>query len=780
MNDFLPISRAEMEAQGITQCDFIVVTPDAYVDHPSFAMALIGRFVQSLGFSVGIIAQPDWKDTTDFMALGAPKHAFLVSGGNMDGVVALYTSGKHARRDDDYSPGGAAGRRPVRPTIAYTACLKAAFKEIPVIIGGVEPSNRRFAHYDYLEDKVRRSYLVDSKADLLVYGMGEAPLREICMRLGSGEPVQALTGIRGTCVVRSAVEAKDHITLPSYDNVSANRQDFAAAFRTIYQNAMPGGSVLAQAHGDRYLIQYPPSQPLSTPELDALYALPFTRRQHPSYAEPVPALQEVQFGVTALRGCPAQCSFCSISAHQGKRVTARSKRSVVEEVRRIAAMPEFKGVISDVGGPTANFYGATCASRNSGKCARSCASPKLCDNLRVSHKAYCELLEAVERVPGVRRVFIRSGIRYDYLMADKDTHFFDRLVKKHVSGQLKVAPEHVDDEVLRLMNKPPYAVYERFSARFSAATKRAGKPQFLLPYYISSHPGSTLNSAIALALALKKQGFIPEQVQDFYPTPGTLSTCMYHTGIDPLSSKPVYVARTPREKAMQRALLQFNRRQNWALVRTALKEADREDLIGQGRDCLVPAEGGRAAKSEGRAAGRAEKGSAAKSSARHESGAAASRGDGKPHRGAKKTGVSARPDGRRPEHREDGHASEKLDDSGRPQRREGAKPGGRASAKAGSGRPERKDVAKPGGGASARAGNGGRPDRRDTKPGGGVTGRPASGRPERKGARPGGHGEDRGKPQRSARPGGRAVGRPAGGRPDKSGGSAAGRGRRKP
>jgi uncharacterized radical SAM protein YgiQ len=599
---FLPMSRPEMEAQGIAQCDYIVVTPDAYVDHPSFAMAIIGRFVQSLGFSVGVIAQPDWKTGADFLALGAPRYAFLVSGGNMDGMVHMYTASKHLRREDGYSPGGKAGLRPVRPTIAYTALLKAAFKDVPVIIGGVEASNRRFAHYDYLEDKVRRSCLADAKADLLVYGMGEKPLREICERLRAGEPIKELTGIRGTCVLRSTMEdAGEHVTLPSFERVQENKKDFAAACRLMLMNAVPNGKTLVQAHGDRYLIQYPPAPPLSTPEMDAVYGLPYARRQHPSYTEPVPALQEVQFGITALRGCPAQCAFCSISAHQGKRVTTRSKKSVAEEARRIAAMPGFHGVISDVGGPTANFFGATCTNRNSGGCTRSCVSPKICENLRVSHKGLCELLEAVERAPGVRRVFIRSGIRYDYLMADKDPHFFDRLVKKHVSGQLKVAPEHISSEVLALMNKPPFAAYERFAARFSAATKRLGKPQFLLPYYISSHPGSTLDHAIELALALKKQGFIPEQVQDFYPTPGTLSTCMYYTGLDPLTNKPVYVADTPEEKAMQRALLQFNKKQNWPLIRRALTKAGREDLIGSGRECLVPVETGRRG---GRAAGK--------------------------------------------------------------------------------------------------------------------------------------------------------------------------------
>lgn len=583
------MTRDEMAARQITRLDFIVVMPDAYVDHPSFAAAIIGRYVESLGFSVGVIAQPDWESADDFMRLGPPRYAFLLSGGNIDGIVNMYTAAKRKRSEDAYSPGGKAGQRPARPTIAYTARLKQAYRDIPVIIGGVEPSNRRFAHYDYYEDKVRRSYLIDSKADMLVYGMGEKPLADICTRLSKGESIRDITGVRGTCVLRaSAPDAA--VLLPSFERVSESKKDFADACRLIHQNTMPRGKVLAQKHGDRYVVQFPPAPPLSTPEMDAIYGLPFVRRAHPSYTEPVPALSEVQFGLVTVRGCPGQCAFCSISAHQGKRIQKRSKRSIVEETKRMAQMPEFKGIISDVGGPTANFYDAVCTSKNSEACTRSCLTPKLCPNLKVTHKGLCELLDAVERVQGVRRVFIRSGFRFDYIMADRDSHFFERLVKKHVSGQLKVAPEHVSDEVLRLMNKPSYDVYEKFAKRFVSATRRADKPQYLLPYYISSHPGSTLGDAIELALSLKKQGFAPEQVQDFYPTPGTISTCMFYTERDPLTGKPVYVAKTPKEKAMQRALLQFGQRKNWPLIREALKTADREDLIGPEKDCLVPGE----------------------------------------------------------------------------------------------------------------------------------------------------------------------------------------------
>ena len=583
------MSKKEMSDLGVSQLDFIVVTPDAYVDHPSFAAAIIGRFVESLGFTVGVISQPDWTKADDFSKLGTPKYAFLISGGNMDGIVNMYTAAKKPRSSDAYSPGGKTGLRPPRPTIAYTARLKQAHKDTPVIIGGIEPSQRRFAHYDYYEDAVRRSYLFDSKADMLVYGMGEKPLGEITKRLGDGEALSGITGVKGTCVVLSSLDGvSDYVMLPSYERVASSKSDFADACRIIQKNMTPAGKTLVQPHGQRFLVQFPPSNALSTAEMDAVYSLPFSRRQHPSYNEPVPALAEVQFGITALRGCPGMCSFCSISSHQGKRIQKRSKKSIVEEAERFSKMPEFKGVIHDVGGPTANFYDAVCTAKDSGGCFKACLAPRVCQNLKVSHKGLVEILEALERIKNVRRVFIRSGIRYDYIMADKDSRFFDRLVKKHISGQLKVAPEHVCPGVLSLMNKPDYRVYERFAHRFSSVTKKMGKEQYLLPYYISSHPGSTLNDAIELALKLKQQRFIPEQVQDFYPTPGTVSTCMYYTGIDPMTGKPVYVARTPKEKAMQRALLQFHNKRNWPLVREALKEAGREDLIGRGPQCLVP------------------------------------------------------------------------------------------------------------------------------------------------------------------------------------------------
>lgn len=591
MNEFLPVSKQDMKERNIDQLDFIVVTPDAYVDHPSFAAAIIGRFVESLGYSVGIIAQPDWKSTDDFDKLGTPKYAFLLSAGNMDGIVNMYTAAKKARREDAYSPGGKRGLRPSRPTIAYTARLKQMHKQTPVIIGGIEPSQRRFAHYDYLEDKVRRSYLVDSKADMLVYGMGENPLTTICERLAAGEHISELTHIRGTCIVRSTLSGiGEHIELPPYEDVCYSKRDFSDTFRTIYRNAIPAGKTLVQKHGERYLIQFPQSFALSTSQMDAIYELPFTKLQHPMYEEAVPALFEVQFGIVTMRGCPGMCSFCSISAHQGKRIQKRSKKSIVAETKRIAAMEDFKGNISDVGGPTANFYDAICTSKNFNTCSRNCMSPDICSSLKISHKGITEVLEGVEKVEGVRRVFIRSGLRHDYIMADKDRRFFDRLVKKHVSGQLKVAPEHVCQDVLTLMNKPSHKVYDQFSKRFERATKAIGKKQYLLPYYISSHPGSTLNDAITLAQRMKQSRFVPEQVQDFYPTPGTLSTAMYYTERNPLTSKPVYVAKTGEEKAMQRALLQFNQKRNWPKIRAALKKAGRTDLIGRGGECLVPPE----------------------------------------------------------------------------------------------------------------------------------------------------------------------------------------------
>ena len=578
-----------MEKENINELDFIVVTPDAYVDHPSFAAAIIGRFVQGLGFSVGIIAQPDWKAPDDFSRLGTPKYAFLVSGGNMDGMVNMYTAAKKRRSEDAYSPGGKTGLRPPRPSIAYTARLKQEHKETPVIIGGVEASNRRFAHYDYNEDKIRRSYLVDSKADLLVYGMGENPLREICTRLANAEDISQIDDVRGTCIMKKDLEGiEDFLMLPSFEEAYESKKKFEQAFKTIYLNSVQAGKTLVQQHGDRFLVQLPPSRLLTTPQIDEIYELPFTRQQHPMYKEPVPALFEVQFGITAMRGCPGMCSFCSISAHQGKKIQKRSKKSIVEEAKKLAAMDDFKGNISDVGGPTANFYDAVCTSKNSQSCTRNCMTPQICSNLKVSHKGITEVLEGVESVPGIKRVFIRSGLRYDYIMADKDKHFFNRLVKKHVSGQLKVAPEHVCPDVLALMNKPGYRVYEHFAQRFTTASRSVGKKQYILPYYISSHPGSTLKDAIELALTLKKQRFIPEQVQDFYPTPGTLSTSMYYTGTNPLDGKPVYVADSVEEKAMQRALLQFNNKRNWPIIRRALEKAGRQDLIGRGPECLVP------------------------------------------------------------------------------------------------------------------------------------------------------------------------------------------------
>lgn len=583
------MSRQELSGSKTDRLDFIVVTPDAYVDHPSFAAAIIGRYVQSLGFSVGIISQPDWKSESDFYKLGTPRYAFLLSGGNMDGIVSMYTSAKKPRTEDKYSPGGRVGLRPPRPTIAYTARLKQAHKNTPVIIGGIEPSQRRFAHYDYYEDKVRRSYLIDSKADMLVYGMGEKPLKEITKRLQNGEDISHMSGIRGTCIVRNSLEGiAQHIMLPSFEQAAADKKAFAVMCGIIHNNAVQSGKTLVQQHGDKLLIQFPPSLPLSTPDMDSIYALPFMRQAHPSYTKHIPALDEVQFGITALRGCPGMCAFCSISAHQGKCVQKRSVKSVTEEARRIASMKEFKGNISDVGGGTANFYDAVCKAGISDKCTKNCLTPDICPNLKVSHKGISELLEAVERVPGVKRVFIRSGLRFDYIMADKDERFFDRLIKKHISGQLKVAPEHVCENVLRLMNKPSYSVYERFARRFAAKTQRIGKPQHLLPYYISSHPGSTLSDAIELAISLKKQGFVPDQVQDFYPTPGTISTCMYYTGINPATGKQIYVARDPQEKAMQRALLHFNKKSNYPLIRKALIIAGREDLIGKGQGALVP------------------------------------------------------------------------------------------------------------------------------------------------------------------------------------------------
>ncbi len=587
---FLPIFAGEIDYQP----DFIIVTGDAYVDHPSFGTAIISRVLEAEGYSVAIIPQPDYKSKQDFMRFGKPRLAFLVNSGNIDSMVAHYTVSKKRRNDDYYSAGGKIGKRPDRAVIVYCNRIREAYGDVPVIIGGLEASTRRFAHYDYWSDNVRRSVLVDSRADMLTYGMGENILRRIAFLLDKGVPIKKIRDVRGTCFL----ETKDFVPhfeyelCGEYDNIKTDKKAFAKAYKIQSDNQDHiYGKAILEGYGDKVLVQNPPMPPLTRKELDAVYSLPYMRTYHPSYEKHggVPAIEEVKFSVTHNRGCFGGCNFCSIAFHQGRTVTSRSIESCVAEAEMIAAQPDFKGYIHDVGGPSANFRNNGCEkAKKLGVCkGKNCLTPSVCKNMKVDHSEYIDLLKAVEAVPKVKKVFIRSGLRYDYILADKNPKFFKKLVNDHVSGHLKVAPEHCCNDVLKLMGKPPIEDYDKFKAKFAQLAKEAGKEQYFVPYLISSHPGSTLDSAIQLALYLKKNGLNPEQVQDFYPTPGTASTCMFYTGIDPFTGKEVYVSRDYNEKQMQRALLQFARPANAPLVRKALKKAGREDLIGFGKECLV-------------------------------------------------------------------------------------------------------------------------------------------------------------------------------------------------
>ena len=585
------MTKKDLQERGIAQPDFILVSADAYVDHPSFANALIGRYLEALGYSVALLCQPNFGDLRAYQVLGRPRLAFLVSGGNMDSMVNRYTANKAPRKKDLYSPGGAQ-RRPKRATIVYTQMLRRAYPDVPIAIGGVEASLRRFAHYDYWDNAVRPSILEDAPADLLMYGMGEHPLKELAEALDSGLAIGDITYIRGT-----AYRAKDDgrvyeekIMTPSFEEVKKDKRKYAEAFRMQYlEQDYRQGRVVVQPHGDHVVIQNPPAEPLSTEEMDFVYSLPFTKEAHPSYKEPIPALQEVKFSLVSSRGCYGGCSFCSIFFHQGKYIQSRSQESLVAEAEELTRKKDFKGYIHDVGGPTANFLSLPCEkAKTAGMCRnRRCLAPTPCKNLKADHSRYIATLRALRACPGVKKVFIRSGIRYDYVMADKSGEFIRELARHHVSGELKVAPEHCAPEVLRLMGKPNLDVYERFVQKFEAASRKAGKKQYVLPYFIASHPGSTIACAIELAVYLKRSGFVPDQAQDFYPTPGSLSTCMYYTGLDPLTMEPVYVPKSREERAMQRALLQFNKPENYPLVKKALLRAGRRDLIGKGRDCLI-------------------------------------------------------------------------------------------------------------------------------------------------------------------------------------------------
>ncbi len=592
-NGFLPVSKQDMEQLNIDTLDFVYVCGDAYVDHPSFGHAIISRVLVSHGYTVGIIAQPDWKDVEDFKTLGRPKYAFLVSSGNIDSMVNHYTVNKKPRSSDLYTPGGAAGKRPDRALTVYCNKIREAYPKIPLIIGGIEASLRRFAHYDYWSNKVRRSVIFDTRADVLIYGMGEKAIIELADALKSGKTL-AETNVDGCCYIRKTVDGeKDCVILPSFEQVCGDKMQYAIATKKEYEYQDPiRGKTLVQQHGDRFLVQNKPMAPLTKDELDSVYALPYMRTYHPMY-EPfggVPAINEVKFSVANCRGCYGSCNFCALAVHQGRIVQSRSEKSVVNEVKKMTKDKDFKGYVHDVGGPTANFTDPACKNQlKSGACKnQQCLFPNPCKNLIISHKKFLALLRRVRAVDGVKKVFIRSGIRYDYLINDKDDEFFKELCKYHVSGQLKVAPEHVSENVLKYMGKPSAKVFDRFADKFYSINKKLGRKQYLVPYLMSSHPGSTLDDAIELALYIKRHNMHPEQVQDFYPTPFTLSTCMFYTGIDPNTMKPVYVPKDIEEKHMQRALLQFDVPKNRPLVIKALKMAGREDLIGYGRNCLVP------------------------------------------------------------------------------------------------------------------------------------------------------------------------------------------------
>lgn len=593
---FLPISKDDMKKRGITQLDFIYIIGDAYVDHSSFGHAIISRVLEDAGYTVGIISQPDWHSCEAFKALGVPRLGFLVSSGNIDPMVNHYTVSKKVRSQDLYSPGGAPGRRPDRATVVYCNRLREAFgKKIPIIIGGIEASLRRFAHYDYWSDKVRRSILIDSGADLLIYGMGEHQIVEIADLLNCGVPAVQIKHISGTVYLEDsdAEFPEDFIIIPSFDDVSQNHRLYAEATRIQYeeQDAFRGKTLVQKDNDKKCIVQLPPSKPLTTEELDKVYELPYEGTYHPSY-EPlggVPAIGEIEFSITSCRGCFGSCNFCALAFHQGRTVTARSHESILREAEALTKKPNFKGYIHDVGGPTANFRAPSCQKQlEHGVCKnKQCLYPTPCRNLNVSHRDYLELLQKLRTLPKVKKVFVRSGIRFDYLMSDKDDRFFTELCKYHISGQLRVAPEHISDNVLKYMGKPSHEVYKKFLNKFEAINKKLGEEQYAVPYLMSSHPGSTLKDAIKLAEYLNRNRLSPEQVQDFYPTPGSISTCMYYTGIDPRTMNSVYVAKDYKDKQMQRALLQFRDPKNYNLIINALTKAKRLDLVGFGSECLI-------------------------------------------------------------------------------------------------------------------------------------------------------------------------------------------------
>lgn len=593
---FLPISREDMKAQGIEQLDFVFVIGDAYVDHPSFGHAIISRVLQSYGYTVGIISQPDWKDDNSINILGEPRLAFLVMGGNMDSMVNHYYVSKKHRESDAYTPGGVIGKRPDHAVVAYCNLIRHTYRKKPIIIGGIEASLRRMAHYDYWSNSFKRSILLDSQANLISYGMGEKSIVQIAEALDSGMDINDITYISGTVFKTKNIDlAYDPIILPSYEDMKMDKLNYARSFKIQSENTDPfNGKTLVESYPNgMYVVQNPPQEPLTKQEMDDVYDLPYERTYHPSYEKDggVPAISEIQFSLISCRGCFGACSFCALTFHQGRIIQTRSHESIIKEAKKITEMPNFKGYIHDVGGPTANFYHPSCKKQlKSGVCKnKQCLWPQPCKNLDTDHSEYLQLLRKLRELPKVKKVFVRSGIRFDYIMADKDKNstFFKELVKYHISGQLKVAPEHISDKVLSYMGKPENCVYEKFIEKYYKLNESEGKNQFVVPYLMSSHPGSDLNEAIKLAEYLRDIGYNPQQVQDFYPTPSTMSTVMYYTGVDPRTMKEVYTPKNPHEKAMQRALMQYRNPVNYELVREALYKAGRTDLIGFDKHCLI-------------------------------------------------------------------------------------------------------------------------------------------------------------------------------------------------
>ena len=686
---FLPVSRADMEARGWDQCDFVYICGDAYVDHPSFGMAIISRVLEHAGYRVGIICQPDWTDPASIAALGEPRLGFLISAGNMDSMVNHYTVNKKPRREDAYTPGGRAGARPNRAVTVYGNLIRRTFKDKPIIIGGIEASLRRLAHYDYWQDKLKRSVLLDSGADILLYGMGERSIVEVADALDGGLPVDQITFVNGSVYRTSGTGALDNVfdyeLLPSWDVLEKDRLAYARSFNIQQQNMDPitGGRLVEPYPNGVYVVQNPPSAPLTEREMDEVAELPYARHWHPDYdvAGGIPAFDEIRFSISSNRGCFGECSFCALAFHQGRMVQVRSRESIMREAEALTHDPEFKGYINDVGGPTANFFKPACKKQlTHGVCKnRRCLWPNVCRNIDTNEDAYAELLRDLRQIPGVKKVFVRSGIRFDYTMADASDKFLVELLQHHVSGQLRLAPEHVSDAVLSVMGKPRREVYDAFVERFERLSAEYGLKQYVVPYLISSHPGSTMKEAVELAEAVRDMGYMPEQVQDFYPTPSTMSTCMFYTGVDPRTMEPVYIPRDPHEKAMQRALIQYRKPENYKLVKEALRKAGREDLIGYGAKCLIrpvppkPGAGG-GKKQVGSGAGKPANGTSKRATSRHEDGKAATQPQNRAERRA------AARSGKKGATMPSGRTGAKQ--NGRPNP---GKPGGRATGKSAAG-----------------------------------------------------------------------------------------------